>query len=166
MISGVTAPSLAFMNSWKRLFRLLANTTSDENVVGLMDTFVALIAKLLSIAMMTVIVISVIDLFVFLIEEIVAEPRGFFSTTLIEIFGLFLNVLIAIEVLENIMAYLKQHVIQVELVIATSLVAVARKIIIFDFAKSGGLELAALAIAIFALSISYWLVRRTNRRYQ
>jgi uncharacterized membrane protein (DUF373 family) len=154
------------MTSWKRLLRQLKNATDDNNFVAALDRFVAMLAKFLSIAMIGVIVISVIDLCVFLFGEIISEPRGFFSVTLIEIFGLFLNILIAIEVLENIMAYLKRHVIQVELVIATSLIAVARKIIIFDFAKAGGLELAALAIAIFALSISYWLVHRTNRQYE
>jgi uncharacterized membrane protein (DUF373 family) len=153
------------MNAWQRLFRRVKHATNDNNFVAALDHFVVMIAKLLSIAMIGVIIVSVIDLCAFLLGEIISEPLGFFSVTLIEIFGLFLNVLIAIEVLENIMAYLKRHVIQVELVIATSLIAVARKIIIFDFAKAGGLELAALAIAIFALSISYWLVHRTNRQY-
>jgi len=47
----------------------------------------------------------------------------------------FLNVLIALEILENITAYLRKHVVQVELVIVTSIIAVARKIIILDFEK-------------------------------
>lgn len=102
----------------------------------------------------------------FLAHEILSEPTGFFTTTLIEIFGLFLNILIALEVLENITAYLKKHVVQVELVIVTSLIAVARKIIIFDFSKSTGVELMGLALAILALSTGYWLVRRTNRQFQ
>lgn len=115
--------------------------------------------------MVIVVLVSVFDLGIFLFQELVSEPRGFFSTTLIEIFGLFLSVLVALEVLENITAYLKKHVVQVELVVATSLTAVARKIIIFDFSKSSWLELIALAVAIFTLSVSYWLVRRTNKRY-
>jgi uncharacterized membrane protein (DUF373 family) len=154
------------MNAWHRLVKYFTKATSDESFMMALDKFVTLIAKLLSLAMMVVILVSIVDLVLFLYNEIVSEPRGFFSITLIEIFGLFLNVLIAVEVLENITAYLRQHVIQIELVIATSLIAVARKIIIFDFAKSGGLELAALALAIFSLSISYWLVRRTNRQYE
>ncbi|MCX7595240.1 MAG: phosphate-starvation-inducible PsiE family protein [Fischerella sp.] len=47
----------------------------------------------------------------------------------------------------------------------TSLIAVARKIIILDFEKISDSELLALAAAIVALSICYWLVRRTNVRY-
>jgi uncharacterized membrane protein (DUF373 family) len=44
-------------------------------------------------------------------------------------------------------------------VIVTSLIAVGRKIIIFDLDKKGGQDLIGLAIAILALSISYLIVR-------
>jgi uncharacterized membrane protein (DUF373 family) len=57
-------------------------------------------------------------------------------------------------------AYLREHVIQFELVIITALTAVARKIIIFDSKAEG--ELSALAIAVLSLSISYWIVRNQN----
>lgn len=53
-------------------------------------------------------------------------------------------------------------VVQVELVIVTSLIAVARKIIIFDFSKYSGMELIGLSLAIFALAISYWIIRLVN----
>ncbi|GAB4382874.1 MAG: phosphate-starvation-inducible PsiE family protein [Elainellaceae cyanobacterium] len=137
----------------------------DEDFLHLIEGIEALVSKVLSVAMIGVILVGVYDLIIFLFQQLLTEPQGFFNITLIEIFGLFLNILIALEVLENITAYLKKHVVQVELVIATSLTAVARKIIIFDFTKLTGLELLALGGAIFALSISYWLVRRTNKRY-
>ena len=97
-------------------------------------------------------------------KELFTEPIGFFNTTLIELFGLFLNVLIALELLENITAYLEKNVIQVELVIVTSLIAVARKLIILDLDKTTGSQLIGLAIAIFALSVSYWIVRYSNTK--
>lgn len=87
-----------------------------------------------------------------------------FNTQLFQLFGLFLNVLIALEILENITAYLKQQVVQVELVLVTSLIAVSRKIIILDLEKKDSTDLIALGIAIFALSLSYVLIRLTNRR--
>ena len=115
--------------------------------------------------MVAVILVSVVDLLFYLSRELFAEPVGFFTITLIEIFGLFLNILVALEILENLTAYLRRHVIQLELVIVTSLTAVARKIIIFDFSKVTGIELIGLAVATLALALSYWIVRRTNNRY-
>jgi uncharacterized membrane protein (DUF373 family) len=70
---------------------------------------------------------------------------------------------IILEILENITAYLKKHVIQVELVIVTSLIAVSRKIIILDLEKKTAADLIGLSTAILALSISYLIVRYTNR---
>jgi uncharacterized membrane protein (DUF373 family) len=56
-------------------------------------------------------------------------------------------------------------VVQVELVVVTSITAVARKIIILDFSKTTGVQLIGLAIAIFALAFSYWLLRRTHANH-
>ncbi|MBE9010221.1 phosphate-starvation-inducible PsiE family protein, partial [Pseudanabaenaceae cyanobacterium LEGE 13415] len=118
------------------------------------------VAKILSIMMLLVIFLSVFQLGRVLVAELSSISAYDYSTkVLFTIFGLFLNVLIAFEILENITAYLKKHVIQVELVIVTSLIAVARKIIILDLEKTAGIDLIALATAIFALSISYWIVR-------
>ncbi|MBI4785024.1 MAG: phosphate-starvation-inducible PsiE family protein [Oscillatoriophycideae cyanobacterium NC_groundwater_1537_Pr4_S-0.65um_50_18] len=124
-----------------------------------------LAAKVMSIAMVVIILVAVAELCLFIGQEILfsnalVDPDRFSTVTLIKVFGLFLNVLIALEVMENITAYLKKHGVQLELVIVTSLTAVARKIIIFDFSKSSGNELMALAIAILTLSLSYWIVRR------
>ncbi|MGF1536566.1 MAG: phosphate-starvation-inducible PsiE family protein [Elainellaceae cyanobacterium] len=145
-----------------RLWRRLSSSFSDESFLEGLETFEAVVSKALSIAMVVVLIVSIVDLFIVLSTSLFTQPDQLFDQNLFVIFGLFLDVLIALEILENITAYLKRHVVQVELVIVTSLTAVARKIIIFDFAKSTGLELIGLAIAIFALAVSYWIVRRLN----
>lgn len=125
------------------------------------------VSKLLSIAMVLVIMVIVFDLFVYLFTSLGREiinaearnPNSFFGQTLLDIFGLFLSILIALEILENITAYLRKHVVQVELVIVTSLTAVARKIIILDLKEVSGVSLIGLAIAILALSISYFIIK-------
>ncbi|WP_299408986.1 phosphate-starvation-inducible PsiE family protein [Acaryochloris sp. IP29b_bin.148] len=121
------------------------------------------VAKIVSIALIIVIFFALFDLGYTVIQELSMEPIGFFKSTLLEIFGLFLNILIALELLENVQAYLDHQGVQVQLVVATALIAVARKLIIFDFAKSSGLDLLGLAAAIFSLSISYWLVRQLKK---
>ncbi len=140
----------------------MALTFQDANFLKMIGSIEGVVSKLLAIAMLVVVLVSIYNLAVILATELSNPPVGFFSSTLIEVFGLFLNILIALEILENITAYLKEHVVQVELVIVTSLVAVARKIIIFDFSKSGGGELFGLGFAVLALSISYWIVKHVN----
>lgn len=137
----------------------------DDNFLQLIHKVENLVSKILSIALILVILVSLVDLTIILSKDLFAtEPIGFFNKTLIELFGLFLNILIALELLENITAYLRKHIVQVELVVVTALIAVARKIIIFDPKVYEKVDLIALAIASLALSASYWLIRRTNRK--
>ncbi|OLP18055.1 hypothetical protein BST81_13580 [Leptolyngbya sp. 'hensonii'] len=147
-----------------KLINFWGKLTCDDSFIKLLSQFEKLVSRLLSIGMIVVILVALYDLGYFLVQEIATPPFGFNSITLIEIFGLFLNILIALEILENITGYLKEQVIQVELVIVTSLIAVARKIIILDFQKTTGIELIGLAIAIASLAFSYWLIHRTNRQ--
>ena len=147
----------------KKIFRQISKSSSDENFLHFTASVEVIISKILSLAMIWVIILSVCDLLIFLAKELANHSDNLLKDTLFVIFGLFLNVLIALEILENITAYLKKHVIQVELVIVTSLIAVSRKIIILDLEKKTAADLIGLATAIFALSISYLIVRYTNR---
>jgi uncharacterized membrane protein (DUF373 family) len=148
---------------FKNLGRQLAKFGSDEQFLHFIENVEVIVSKILSLAMVMVILVSVCDLLVFVSKELINDPQTLLKDTLFVIFGLFLNVLIALEILENITAYLKKHVIQVELVIVTSLIAVSRKIIILDLEKKTAADLIGLAIAIFSLSISYLIVRQTNK---
>jgi uncharacterized membrane protein (DUF373 family) len=141
------------------------NILKDEKFLALIHLIENLVAKVLAVALVIVICVALFDLIIVLSKDLLAsEPVGFFNKTLIEIFGLFLNILIALELLENITAYFRKHVIHVELVVVTALIAVSRKIIIFDSDKFSQVDLISLALACLALSVSYWLLRRTSTR--
>ncbi|MBW4479498.1 MAG: phosphate-starvation-inducible PsiE family protein [Tolypothrix brevis GSE-NOS-MK-07-07A] len=148
---------------WK-LFRQFKEASKDDNFMHYIESIEVVVSKVLSLAMVVVILVAIFDLGVLLIKELFTTEYGAINKTLFKIFGLFLNILIALEILENITAYLKKHVVQVELVIVTSLIAVSRKIIILDLEKTDGVEVIGLGIAIFALSISYWIIRYSNSK--
>jgi len=144
--------------------RQLRNQLKDEMFLRRLHQFEGSISKLLSLGMIVVILALVADLVVVLTQTIIdTDPGAFVGQTVLDIFGLFLSVLIALEILENITAYIRKHVIQVELVIATALIAVGRKFIILDLSKTSGVTIIGLALAIFALAVSYWIVRLSHR---
>ncbi|NJM70675.1 MAG: phosphate-starvation-inducible PsiE family protein [Scytonema sp. RU_4_4] len=143
----------------KKLLRRVQESLKDENFMYLIENIEVIVSKVLSLLMVLVIVVTITDLGVFLFQELFYAPYAKFNKTLYQIFGLFLNILIALEILENITAYLRKHVFQVELVVVTSLIAVARKIIILDLEKVTGIDIIGLGVAILALSISYWIIR-------
>jgi uncharacterized membrane protein (DUF373 family) len=148
----------------RKLIRRILVLTRDENFMHVIETVEVIVSKILSILMVLVILVAILDLGVFIIKEVLTTPSGYINTKLFHVFGLFLNILIALEILENITAYLRRHVFQVELVIVTSLIAVSRKIIILDLEKVRGVDIIGLGLAILALSMSYLIIRFSNSR--
>ncbi|MBD2137564.1 phosphate-starvation-inducible PsiE family protein [Anabaena sp. FACHB-1237] len=148
----------------KKIIKFLQHLTSDQSFMHLIETVEVVVSKLLSLLMICVIFAALGDLSIFIFQEIFSPSGGGFNQALFKTFGLFLNVLIALEILENITGYLKKHVLQVELVIVTSLIAIARKIIILDLKVTEGIEIIGLGVAILALSISYLIIKTSNSR--
>ncbi|HIK04704.1 MAG TPA: phosphate-starvation-inducible PsiE family protein [Trichormus sp. M33_DOE_039] len=148
----------------RKFIKKFLGFTSDESFMHVIENVEVIVSKVLSLFMVIVIFVAIADLAIFIVKEVFTVPYGKISTTLFKVFGLFLNILIALEILENITAYLKKHVFQVELVIVTSLIAVARKIIILDLEKVGGIDIIGLGTAVLALSISYLIIRSSNSR--
>jgi len=102
-------------------------------------------------------------------RQLIAPP--FLLLTINDIlatFGAFLAVLIAIEIFLNITIYLRDDVIHVKIVIATALMAIARKVIVLDFDSLSAEYVWATAGVVLAMSIGYWLVvvrdKRNGRR--
>ncbi len=153
---------MRFRQQLTNLWMSLRFACKDESFLKGIAKIENIVSKVLAIVLVFVIFIALFDLLKLLTYDLfVTDPKGVFTAPLLKIFGMFLNVLIALELMDNITAYLRQHVIQLELVIITALTAVARKIVIFD-SKSDG-DLTGLAIAVLSLSISYWIVRSQNQ---
>jgi uncharacterized membrane protein (DUF373 family) len=138
----------------------LIEKTKDP-LIRYLNQAVIICVKVLAVLMVIVIWLALIDVIVHMIHELNAPPLGLFKVeTLIATLGNFLLVLIAIEIFLNIVFYLKQDAIHVPLVLATALTAVARKIIIFDYATINPLHIFGAAAVIFSLGLTYWLITK------
>lgn len=94
-----------------------------------------------------------------LYQKLIAPPTGLLSITdILATFGAFMAVLIAIEIFVNINLYLRDDVIHVRIVMATALMAAARKVIVLDFNVISADLVWALAAVVIATSVGYWLV--------
>uniref|UniRef100_B8HXF3 Phosphate-starvation-inducible E-like protein n=1 Tax=Cyanothece sp. (strain PCC 7425 / ATCC 29141) TaxID=395961 RepID=B8HXF3_CYAP4 len=153
------------MKLLRRLLLPLLSRDKNDDFLDFVDQLEDVFAKLLTLGMMGLILFMIVDLGIVLVSSILTPPGDGFTTIIFKILGLFLNVLIALEITQNITSYLGTHVIQIEMVLVTSLIAVARKIIILDLSKLAPMQLLALSLAVAALGTCYWLVRRTNHHY-
>ena len=93
------------------------------------------------------------------------EPPGFFLdvTELIDTFGLFLMVLIGLELMTSIHMYLSDHTIHAEMMFLVALTAITRKIVILDTTKTEPLLVFAVGFLVLALSAGYFLIRKNDR---
>ena len=118
---------------------------------------------MLAALMVVVIVWGIGDVIYVLYQRLMAPPFLLLSISdILATFGAFLAVLIAIEIFINITLYLKTNVIPVRLVVATALMAISRKVIIFDFGEITPLFVLATAAVVFALGITYWLITKKD----
>ncbi|MGK7908410.1 MAG: phosphate-starvation-inducible PsiE family protein [Synechococcus sp.] len=140
----------------------IATKLTASYFLQFLEKFEFAIGRVLTVILVIVVISATFSLAWTIAVDLFIPPYGRFGVELISIFGLILDVLIAMELLENVSVYLKRNVLQVELVIATGLIAISRKIIVLDFPDTSALKLIGLATAILALALSYWLVRKSS----
>jgi len=125
-------------------------------------SFEKMIVRVLVILMAFVLLLSTVELAWVIIKDIITPPILLLEIDeLLEIFGLFMLVLIGIELLETIAkTYMAESVDHAQIVMAVAIIAIARKVIILDVKDLSGLALLGIAAIILALSIGYYLVRK------
>jgi len=117
--------------------------------------------KILAILMVFVIIWGIGDVVFVLYQRLMEPPLYLLSISdILATFGAFLAVLIAIEIFTNITLYIRNDVLPVELVVATALMAICRKVIIFDFKELSPMYILSTAAVVLALGITYWLISR------
>lgn len=123
-------------------------------------------AMILSLILMMTIVLflAIIELGWILVKDIMTEPIFILEIReLLEIFGLFLLVLIGIELLDSIKTYITENVIHVEVVLIVAMIAIARKVIILDIDKYSSMTFIGIACLILSLSVAYYLIKKVHR---
>ncbi len=146
-------------SNWRKVWNQVRSDEAWHHGIEIIEKWVA---KVLALLLIGVIGVAVFDLGWALVQSIVVSRTVMSGKTLFVIFGLFLNVLIALELLENVAGYLQKNVIQVELVIVTAMIAIARKIILLDLDKVSDGELVGLSLAMLSLAGSYWVMRKVG----
>jgi uncharacterized membrane protein (DUF373 family) len=119
-----------------------------------------IVVALLGLMMLTVLA-STVELAIILFHELIKPPVFLLNLEeMVEVFGFFLMVLIGLELLESIKAYLDNDKVHVEVVFLVAIVAAARKIIILDYTTMTADMLYGISAVIMALGVGYFLVRR------
>jgi len=119
--------------------------------------------RVLAVLMVAVILWGVGDVVYIIYERLITPPVLLLDINdIFYTFGGFMAVLIAVEIFINIRLYLGTNIFPVQLVVATALMAIARKVIVLDFEQITPMYLLGIAATTLALGITYWLLRKSS----
>ncbi len=131
----------------------------EDRMINVLHRIIRGAVRVLAVLMVVTILWGVLDVMMVLYGEVFLPSfEDLQARDIVVTFGAFLAVLIAIEIFMNITLYLRDDVVHVKLVIATALMAIARKVIVFDFHKIEPMYVLATAAVVLALGIVYWLM--------
>ena len=134
-------------------------------MLPLLKKFERIIVIALIAMMALTILLATIELARLIIKDVITPPIILLEINeLLDIFGLFLLVLLGIELISTLKTYLTEKEIHVEVVFTVALIAIGRKVIILDVKEISSLSLLGIAAIIISLSVGYFLVKRIFHR--
>ena len=140
---------------------VLTMERGDRSLMGFLNIAVRYAVMALAILMAFVVLCGVGEVGIELYRTLMRSPEVLLSMSgITSTFASFLAVLIAIDIFINISLYVRKHVIAVRLVVATALMAVARKIVVLEFADIEPIQVFAMAAIVIALGFSYYFLSR------
>jgi len=114
--------------------------------------------------MACVVLLATIELAWILVKDVLTPPIFLLEIhELLEMFGLFLMVLIGIELLHSVKTYIVRREFHLETVLTVAMIAVARKIIVLEPKELQEGTLLGMAALVIALSLGYYVMRRSRR---
>lgn len=120
-----------------------------------------LVVSSLLVMMVSVVFLSTVELGWIITKDIITPPVFLLDINeLLDIFGMFLLVLIGVELLETVKMYLSEKTVHVEVVFTVAMIAIARKVIILDVKELSSLTLIGIGAIVLALSTGYYLLKR------
>lgn len=112
--------------------------------------------------MVLVVFLSTLELAVIIIERIFDDTRLLLLdiTDLLTIFGFFMLILIGLELMETMKAYLEEGIVHVDIIFLVAITAMTRKVIVLDAKALTPLSLIGVSSIILALSLGYFFVKK------
>ena len=133
----------------------------EDQIVRISNLVIRQGIRALSIIMVVVIIFAIMDTAYTFVIKMISPPTFVLEVSdLLDVFGAVLVVLIAVEIYSNVTLYLTANVIHVKLVVATALMAVARKVITLDPKELDPIYFLAYAALGLAFGATYWLLSR------
>ena len=146
----------------------LKDTTEKIRLLSLYQRFEHIIIMFLTALIAVIVIAAVWNLSLKILFGLVLsgslDPSDY--TIFQAVFGMIFTVIIALEFKKSLLviAERRESVVQIRSVVMIALLAICRKVIILDLRETDAPQLFALAAAILALGVVYWLICGSDQR--
>jgi uncharacterized membrane protein (DUF373 family) len=138
----------------------------DLHTLDIIGSFRKLIIYIIMV-MISVLIIAIVWTLGFLLYQMIFDPDILITdkAEILAFIGMFLLVVIALEILDILHLYTKTHVIHVEVVMLVALTSVARELIVFDYENDDGALIAGVGVLVAALAVAYYFIKKVHHDY-
>ena len=146
-----------------------ASPPKKHPIIRLAEKGKRAIAGVLLVLMFILLSVSVIELvYAFVVTafpSIGSLENGLLlsEAQLLSTFGIFLSVLIALELVETVEVYFKDHSIHAEIVVLVAIIALARKVVLLDLTYYKPLTILGMAALFIGLAATYMAIKWGHR---
>ena len=131
-----------------------------RHFIGLVERFERNLSRVLAVVLIVVLLAGTGQLVLSTAQALLPPGQNWLDGGLIQLLDRLLLLLIGLEVLQNITAYLKDQSIHTEMVLLTALTAVARKVIVMPPGHDKDpMLLLGVGAVIACLAAAYFLLR-------
>jgi uncharacterized membrane protein (DUF373 family) len=138
-------------------------SNGNKKLLDYLDRFEQILYFVLIGFLLVVLVFSVIELATIIYRSILNDfPYHLESHEILDLFGFFLLIMVGIELLGTIKAFIFEQVFRVEVVILLAIIAIVREVILVERIPSP-FQLVGVGVLIICLGVAYYLIRETRK---
>lgn len=138
-----------------------------ESLVAALRRFKILLLLGLLVFMNFMVLVTALEVAYFFIRDLLSPPLLVLEINeILDLFSLFLLVLIGVELADTVQAYLEDESVHVETVLLVALTAIARKALVLDTKEVSGLGIVGIAAMIAALAYGFHLIQAQRKKHE
>jgi uncharacterized membrane protein (DUF373 family) len=120
-----------------------------------------------TMVLVSIVLLALLAILVFYVVDLLTGNNFFIEgkADVLYILGLFLLVVVILEIMETMYIYATKDEIHVGAVVLIAITAISRELIVFDYEHVAGALLAGAGILIASLATAYYLILRAHREF-
>ncbi|WP_443937400.1 phosphate-starvation-inducible PsiE family protein [Pedobacter sp. MW01-1-1] len=134
-----------------------------ETLLKYFEKYISIILIIISLIFISYQIFELIWHFIYKIKHNIQTGSFEAETNARPVAGLFFGVLLSLEILQTIRLYAHDHSVKLKVILIVGIIAVTRKILMFELESPSPLMEISVAALIISLCLGYFLVSKSEK---